>query len=111
MRIATARLELRRLNEFKYVVVNRQVNFLPSGFVSNPTYNTDNFGIAQTIYTTPSDSDSSVVRAYVPGLADTAFFKIYGVRYIANLLQPKVVTTDTTYNFFAGFSNAAASSM
>ncbi|MEE9118342.1 MAG: Ig-like domain-containing protein, partial [Calditrichia bacterium] len=90
---------------YNNIVENTTVNFLPASRVSSQTDLSNENGIAQTIYTTPSALDSSFARAYISGLTDTAVYKIYTVRYIANSLQPKVASTDTTLDFFVSFSN------
>jgi hypothetical protein len=81
------------------------VNFIPVSRVSSSTVVTNALGISETVYTTPQNDDSSFVQAYITGLADTALYKIYAVRYVSNSLDPKVSAPGSNEDFSAFYSN------
>jgi hypothetical protein len=86
-------------------VTDAVVNFLPLNRVSESTGTTGTNGRVQSIYTLPIGLDSSEATAYVSGLADTARFKLYAVRYVAGSLSPKLILPNTTENFYLTVNN------
>jgi len=81
------------------------VTFEPVNRFSNHTDLSNESGQAGSVYITPLDADSSIAKAYVSGLADTAYFKVYGITYVANSLKPKVANPGDTVVFRIHVSN------
>jgi hypothetical protein len=101
--IVRARLE----DQFGNVISGRNVLFetvSPGGFVSNAAVRSDTDGLAQTTYTTPTNLDTSYVRAFIANV-DTAVFELYGVRYISGSLDPALVAYNDTVSFYIDVTN------
>ncbi|MGD9898885.1 MAG: hypothetical protein AB7T22_07115 [Calditrichaceae bacterium] len=92
-------------DQFGNMVKDQTVQFIPTQYISNLTDKSDENGLAHSLYTSPKKADSSFAKAYITGLIDTAAFKIYGIRYVSNSLEPKVVMPGDTTTFYVKVSN------
>ncbi|MGD9486645.1 MAG: hypothetical protein AB7W47_01360 [Calditrichaceae bacterium] len=92
-------------DQYGNFVKDQTVQFIPTQYISNLTDKSDENGLARSLYTTPKKADSSFAKAYITGLVDTAAFKIYGIRYVSNSLEPKVVMPGDTTTFYVKVSN------
>jgi len=66
------------------------VNFSPAGDMSVPSDITDSDGLAESVYNTPRDVDSSLVQASASGLSPVNF-TVYAINYVSGSLDPVVV--------------------
>jgi len=99
------RIVARVLDQYGNAVSGASVSFSPASRMSNSSALSNSSGEAEAVYTTPSGSDSSIARAIISSPADTAAFKVYGLRYVSQSLSPKVISTGGQETFFVNISN------
>jgi hypothetical protein len=94
-----------RVNDQHGNPVDQQtVEFEPVARMSDVTDVSNSEGLAQSTYTAPRDVDNSIVTTSIPGL-DTFLFTVYGIRYVANSLDPKVIMRGNPVSFSLQVSN------
>ncbi len=98
-------------DQYNNAVPDVTVRFAPTSRVSNPITTTNASGISSSTYTAPANLDSSTAIAFIESPADTARFKIFAVRYIANSLSPDVAEPGDTLNFYVHVSNPGIDSV
>jgi len=86
------------------------VNFSPDDFMSVSSDITDSDGLAESVYTTPIDADSSIIQASVSGLSPYNF-TIYGIKYVSASLDPAVAQRGGTPSFTLQVSNPGNSTV
>jgi hypothetical protein len=80
------------------------VYFSPAGDMSVPSDITDADGLAESVYNTPRNQDTSIVQASVSGLSPYNFI-VYGINYVSGSLDPAVVQRGGTPSFTVQVSN------
>jgi hypothetical protein len=99
------KIEARVLDQFGNYVSGQNVSFLPAENMSALVSTSNDTGLVSAVYRAPSDQDSSIAQAVLASPADTASFKVYGVRYVSNSLSPKSTAAGATVAFSAKVTN------
>ncbi len=105
---STIRIQAVVQDRFGNRVENAEVTFTPTDQVSVETDMTDADGIAQTVYTAPAESASSVLTATVDtsdGSAEVNY-TIYGIQYDPGSFEPDLVALGDTVGFSIRVWNA-----
>ncbi len=100
-------LRVRLEDQYANIISGKNVNFsaLASGaYLSDYIDRTDNQGLAQTVYNSPGDQDTTYVRAFIQNV-DTTLFELYHIQYLENSLRPNIVALNDTVSFYVQITN------
>ncbi len=95
----------RVLDQYNNYVAGHSVTFAPANSMSALNNISDSNGLVSAVYTTPSDSDSSIATASITSPVSSAQFTVYGIRYLDGSLSPKAVSTNQSVVFYLDVTN------